>query len=260
MGLFTLLACSEDSYQEADKMNGTTENSSANNIKPMTSSPGYNSPYKPFAMLPLNYGTRTVYRNTSPLQLRLYPYAGMLHQQSHFAYMYPNFPNYATFPGLPFDVAGGMTIISSTCDGVFPVVNFNTCTTSSLAHDFGSPGLNGVLLHYAKIQFYKYEILDTSGSLITSGYIKQKFMNDTDTDAVIGASGEWQTLGDVDNLPPGTVAMYNTKQDEICITRNSTSVTPLLSTIGGIVDPATGTAYKLTFDTDSNEVKVTLGL
>lgn len=49
MGLFTLVACSEDSYQEADKMNesGAVENGSGGNIKPLTVDPAipYESPF-----------------------------------------------------------------------------------------------------------------------------------------------------------------------------------------------------------------------
>jgi len=46
LGLFTLVACSEDAYQEADKRSetGTVENDSGS-MMPMTVSSGYRSPF-----------------------------------------------------------------------------------------------------------------------------------------------------------------------------------------------------------------------
>ena len=47
MGLFTLFACSEDAYREADQLTetGTVENNSGGGIMPPTTSPGYNCIY-----------------------------------------------------------------------------------------------------------------------------------------------------------------------------------------------------------------------
>jgi len=47
MGLFTLFACSEDAYREADKMTEkeTVENNSGGGMMPLTTSPGYNCIY-----------------------------------------------------------------------------------------------------------------------------------------------------------------------------------------------------------------------
>ena len=47
MGLFTLVACSEDVYREADQMTETetVEHNSGGGIMPLTTSPGYNCIY-----------------------------------------------------------------------------------------------------------------------------------------------------------------------------------------------------------------------
>src|SRR5690606_36320366 len=104
MGLFTLFACSEDAYREADQLTetGTIENTAGGDVTPMTVSGGYNSPFQPYGSS-LNKGIVTTFRNTTPLFLELVPYGEDMHVQTFLLAnneTYPPSPPYKT-PFLP---------------------------------------------------------------------------------------------------------------------------------------------------------------
>lgn len=264
MGLFTLIACSEDSYQEADKMSekrtGTVENTGAqNSVK--TVSPGYRSPYQPYTTGG-NIGMRTLYVNNTPLQLVLTVYAAELHTQT---FLFNNGTTYppalplpfqlTTYPSAVFPVNPGVNI-NQDCGGFMSTLIPNPpgCQQGNIVYDFGNVLLNWDLLHYGKIHFFKYEVFDASGSFVTSGYLKQKFYTDGLDSATITSisGGQWQYLTDVSGLPPmyDAVAMYHISQDEICIAQGAGATAVLESSVV-ITDPATGTNHTLEFTTDT---------
>lgn len=266
MGLFTLVACSEDSYQEADKMNGTAENSSDSMIKPMTVSSGYDSPFQP-AGSSLNKGILTVFKNYTPLNIELEPFGEDMHVQTFLGAVGGTYPPmgiaHSFFPvsGGNFQVLSG-TFETNSDPGAPLAVNAPpySNSTGTIIYDFGSFSTNFRMLHYGKVYYFRYKVFDKNGNIIDTGYIKHKFYNDTDDWQTINAmsSGEWDVVADVPGLAPmyDAVVMYNTTWDEMCLTnRDGYTTAPLPSKVS-IPDPATGTVHTLEFTSDTSGIYV----
>lgn len=196
MGLFTLIACSEETYQEADKMNetknGAVENTGPqNSVKTIDTGIGYNSPFANPGMVPeyklLNLTTNLTLRfrayvgfgfydgNTinpnyfgNALNSGLYPnlYAGSKKYgnlvQSNFITLTAGNTRYAKYGSVP------VLVNPAPCCGV----NFNLTFPASV-----SASEINLLDGRGKIHFIYYEILNaTTGALVRSGNLYQKFV------------------------------------------------------------------------------------
>lgn len=258
LGLFTLVACSEDAY-EADKLTetGSVENNSGGTMMPMTVSTGYDSPFQPYGS-PSNKGFTTTFTNNTPLNLSLQPYGEDMHMQT-FLSVNLIYPPYNTgilaelkpMPGASFNVMAG-TVETNSDIGAPLAVNAPPYTNSggTIIYDFGSWSPNWRMYHYGKIYYFRYKIFDNTGNVLADGYIKHKFYNDTDDSNNI--TDEWQLVGEVLSLAPmyDVVVMYNRDWDEMCLTNREDYSTngydPLPSSVD-VVDPVTGAMHTLEF-------------
>lgn len=256
MALSSLVACSEDSYQESDKINQVEniDNSSDGNIKPMTSGLYYNSPFNPHGT-GLNNGILTRFINNTPLEVELEAFAAEIDYTTVIPGGYTLYPS--TFIIMkPFssefnqDFGAPMSIIVPP----YSVPQGNT----AMMYDFGSHTINYRFYHYGKVQYFRY-IIKSEGGIIDEGYIKQRFFDDTNnSDEVNALDNNWVYLEDINSLPMYELAaMYHITSNEICLTnRINYTTNPFESSIT-VTDPITSTAYTMEFYTDSSGVYLT---
>ncbi len=263
LGGFTLVACSDDAVQEADKM---SETGSGINTVPMTVSSGYDSPFQP-AGSSLNKGIVTVFKNNTPLNLELEPFGEDMHVQTFLGAVGGTYPPMGGIVYNFFPVSGGnFQVLSGTSEtnrdpGAPLAVNALPYSNSvgSIIYDFGSFTTNFRMLHYGKVYYFRYKVFDNSGNVIDFGYIKHKFYNDTDDWQTINAiSPDWDVVADVPGLAPmyDVVVMYNTTWDEMCLTNRDGYITPAMPSQVDVVDPSTGAVHKLEFTSDINGIYV----
>lgn len=259
LGLFTLVACSEDTYFETDKSteSGAVENSSGG-IAPPTTSSGYNSPFD----LPnvKSSGVKTTFKNNTPLVLELTPYGQDIHRQL-FLSAHNIYPPYATgiitdlnpIPGASFNVMPGT--VETNMDFNAPLAVHAPPYTSSggsIIYDFGSWTPNFRMYHHGKIYYFEYKIFDQMGNVLANGYIKHNFYNDNETWQDIISDPDWELVGEVASLLPmhDVAVMYNTVWDEMCLTNKvgyaAAGYAPLPSSVD-VVDPVTGVMHTLEF-------------
>lgn len=262
MGLFTLVACSEDAYQEVDNRTetGTVENNSGGTMMPMTVSSGYNSPFQRYGSP--KYGVMTTFTNNTPLLLELTPYGQDVAAQTFLwangsSHPNPTFhPDFIPFEGQSFFIMPGATETNYDTEApvaasVAPYGN----SLGSIIYDFGSWSPNFRMYHYGKIYYFKYKVTDNFGNIIKEGYIKHKFYDDMfDSGTINGLDSEWELAG---SIPPhvlpmhDVVVMFHKTEDEMCLTNRDNYSTngfaPLLSSVD-VVDPATGITHVLEFD------------
>ena len=271
MGLFTLVACSEDAYQEVDERveSGSLENNSGGTMMPMTVSSGYDSPFEPYGSSN-NENIATIFRNNTPLNVSLQPFGEDMHVQTFLNVNTITYPpssigalaNLKPIAGASFNVMAG-TVETNLDDGAPMAVNAPPYTNSlgSIIYDFGSWTPNWRMYHYGKIYYFKYKIFDSMGNVLADGYIKHKFYNDIDDVNSFPASSEWKWVGAVPSLGPmyDVAVMYNQDWDEMCLTNNdnysANGFDPLPSSVD-VVDPSTGTTHTLSFTSDVNGVYV----
>jgi len=268
LGLFMLVACNEDTYQEIDeKLESESLNNNSGDTKmPMTVSSGYDSPFQPYSSS-LNMNIRTIFRNNTPLNVSLEPFGEDMHVQTFLnangfsPFLSPTTPiaDLKPIPSTSFNVMAG-TVETNRDSGAPLAVNAPpyTNSTGSIIYDFGSWTPNWRMYHYGKIYYFRYKIFDNMGNVLKDGYIKHKFYNDTDDASVFSASSGWQLVGQVPSLAPmyDVVVMYNQDWDEMCLTnRDGYSTDPLPSSVD-VVDPNTGTTHILEFTSDQFGVYV----
>src|SRR5690606_37532909 len=159
MGLFTLVACGDDAYQEADRLTetGTVESNSDGTMMPMTVSAGYDSPCQPYGSS-FNKDIVTTFRNNTPLLLELEPYGEDMHAQT---FLLANLKIYPpTDPDTPFNAIAStnFTVMAGTVEtnrdpGAPLAVNAlpYSNSTGTIIYDFGSFTTNYRMLHYGKI-------------------------------------------------------------------------------------------------------------
>ncbi|RRA93299.1 hypothetical protein [Paenimyroides viscosum] len=264
MGLFTLVACSEDAYQEVDERveSGSLENNSGGTMMPMTISTGYDSPFQPYGSSD-NENITTTFRNNTPLLLELTPFGEEMHAQTFLIannvyFLPPPRTDYTLnpIPSTSFNVMAG-TVETNLDDGAPMAVNAPPYTNSlgSIIYDFGSWTPNWRFYHYGKIYYFKYKIFDNLGNVLKDGVIKHKFYDDADEASTFPASSKWKLVGEVPSLKPmyDVVVMYNEDWDEMCLTNkdgySANGFDPLPSSVD-VVDPNTGTTHVLEFTTD----------
>jgi len=259
IGLFTLVACSEDAYQEVNERveSGSLENNSGGTMMPMTSSTGYNSPFNPYGTT--SNGVATTFTNNTPLLLELTPYGQDITVQAFFnnlsiTYPYEDNTPFFAFEGQSFFIEPFAT--ESNQDADAPVaVNAAPFGTSlgTIIYDFGSWSPNWRMYHYGKVYYFKYKIY-SMGVPFEEGYIRHQFYGETDnSDDVNLADPNWVKVANADGLIPyhDAVVMYHRIQDEMCLT-NKVGYTPppLLSKIT-VIDPATAMPHTLEFTSDA---------
>ncbi len=265
LGLFTLVACSEDAYQEADRRTeaGVVDNNADGGIKPLTFTQGYQSPFLPSVA---NGGVVTTFTNNTPLFLELQPFGEDMHVElflSANGYTYPppssGLPDFNAIPGGNFVVLPA-TVETNSDSGAPLAVNAPpyTNSTGSIIYDFGSWAPNWRMYHHGKIYYFKYKVFDQSGTVLGQGYLKHKFYDDSFTYQDISSDdANWQKLTNVTGLPGyDPVVMYHTGFKEMCITNNRNYTTPPLPSSVPITDPATSITYTLSFTVNSNGINV----
>ena|SRR5690554_3478166 len=268
MGLFTLVACSEDTYQEADQMTETVEHNSGGGIMPPTMSMGYDSPFQSFGSGSFN--VLTTFRNTTPLFLELEPYGEDMHVQTFLSANSATYPppppaiglpfSFSPIPSTSFVIPPGAVHINQdpgaplSVNGVPPYSN----PQGAIVYDFGNWSTNWRMYHYGKIYYFKYIVSDNIGNVIDAGYIKHNFYNDTDDyNDITMVDPTWQYVTTVSGFPAtyDVVAMYHIIWDEMCLTNRNKSSTPLPSSVP-VTNPATGTVHTLEFTSNSSGMNV----
>lgn len=266
LGLFTLVACSEDAYQEADRRTeaGVVDNNADGGIKPLTFTQGYQSPFLPSVA---NGGVVTTFTNNTPLFLELQPFGEDMHVQLFLSANNETYPPngvstyFNPIPGNKFMINPGTFPADTNSDPGAPMaVNAPPYlnSTGSIIYDFGSWTPNWRMYHHGKIYYFKYNVLDANGLVIASGYLKHKFFNDSDTfEDISNTEADWQYVTQVSGLPGyDPVVMYSRNWDEMCITNNRNYTTPPLPSSVDIVDPATSITHTLSFTVNSNGINV----
>lgn len=267
MGLFTLVACGEDTYQEVDERleSGSLENNSGGTMMPMTASSGYNSPFNPNGTT--SNGVTTTFTNNTPLLLELTPYGQDIHVQT---FLSANGkpccppPDYDTpffaFEGTSFLIKPGT--VETNEDGGAPLaVNAPPFTSSAgtIIYDFGSWSPNWRMYHYGKIYYFKYKVYNTMGIPFEEGYIRHQFYGETDhSDDINFNDPDWIKVANADGLIPwhDAVVMYHRNQDEMCITNKPGYTTPPLLSNITITDPVTGIPHVLEFTSNASGIYV----
>ena len=233
MGLFTLIACSEDSYQAADKMNETVnvDNSSGgmqtNSIDPAIP---YESPYDVnICCSPVNYE----FINNTDLDLQFSPYVGLARYDGaddlkHYWSLNPtDYPNlivnengeyFKLAECRPFDLQAGdnfSPIYHSQCptfNGFFSLVN---STPTSIEEAF--------LNEYGKIYSINATITDPNNFNMvvrSNEYLRFPFLPSGVVDPAAMGSGDWLKVPST-NPPFSNDLWYNTKTFEMCVGNNS---------------------------------------
>lgn len=265
MGLFTLVACSEDAYQEVDERveSGSLENNSGGAMMPMTVSTGYNSPFNPYGTT--SNGVITTFTNNTPLLLELTPYGQDITVKSFLNNLSQTYPPrndampFFAFEGASFFIEPFAT--ESNQDADAPVaVNAAPFGTSlgTIIYDFGSWSPNWRMYHYGKVYYFKYKIY-SMGLPFEEGYIRHQFYGEIDdSDDVKLADPNWVKVANADGLKPfhDAVVMYHRTQDEMCITNDPNSTTPPLLSKITVIDPATAMPHTLEFTSDINGIYV----
>lgn len=255
MGLFTLVACSEDAYQEADKMNesGTVENGSGGNIIPMTVGPYYNSPFEPYGT-GISLGTKTTFTNNTPLLVELKALAA--------EHDYNNEPTsgYQLFESSEILMKPFSNEINQDMNApmAINIPAANPVGNPAMSYDFGNYSQNWRFHHYGKVHCFKYIIRSEKG-ILAEGYIKQRFFDDTfNYKHIETLADEWVYFKHC-NIPGfDLVFMKNTISNEVCLTNDFNYTNPYMSSYITVTDPSTGTVHKLDFYTDALGVYVTL--
>lgn len=190
MGLFTLIACSDESYQEADKMNesGTVENTgSQNSIKTVDPTNSYESPFDiSIAGSPLHY---TMHNNTN-FELSVTPYVGLAYfdgrddgtyYSTSITTGYPNLYNnnieYLNLIECPPIVIAPMTSLDES-----PLYHCPTVNPNAVFFDVVGAGATlaeaTLLESYGKAYYYNVDVIDRSTSItVFSGLVRLKFDN-----------------------------------------------------------------------------------
>mgnify|MGYP003576038288 CR=1 FL=1 len=233
MGLFTLVACGEDVYQDANKINesGTVENSSGgmqtNSIDPAIP---YESPYDiNICCSPVNYE----FINNTDLDLEFSPYVGLARYDGADDLKHYWSLNRIDYPNLianesgeyfklaechPFSLPAFTTfnpIYQSQCptfNGFFSLVN---STPTSIEEAF--------LNEYGKVYSINATIRDPNNfNMVVRGneHLKFAFLPVGVVDPVAMGSGDWLQVPSTN--PPFTDDLwYNVQTREICIGNDS---------------------------------------
>lgn len=206
IGLFTLVACSEDIYKDADKMNetGAVDNGSGgmqtNSIDPAI-------PYEsPFDASPCCSSVKYLLINNTDLELKVSPYAGLArfdkvqdnyhmtwgHQLNNFDY--PNLLlggmlEYINFVKCKEITINPFTTLNSGNAGQLPIygANFFEIENPTMHHEMA------ILHEYGKLYSFDFEINDT-GFTLDSGSLRFPFLPATITDPRT-VSGQWEQMG-----------------------------------------------------------------
>lgn len=229
MGLFTLVACSDESYQDADKLNevNAVENSgSQNSIKTVDPTIPYQSPFN------LNVGGNPieyVIINNTDLNFSYQALVGLARydgaeDDKHFSWSLLPASDYRTIFG--YEVFEYLNIIptrdkiilsnSSETSGVGPQLPIVTTGFFSFDPGLGVTPVEESLLHeYGKVYAFHVGIFDPVTNTISPGYtIKVPFLPQGITNPN-QVSSEWKLLPSSPNNMDVDF-WYNVKTREIC--------------------------------------------
>lgn len=245
IGLFTLVACSEDVYQEADKMNetGVVDNNGSGGMQINSIDPAipYESPYDNLqtccSLITFDF------TNNTDLDLEFSPFVGFArfdgaYDNMHFgyggsssAYLLNNF----NYPNLIASAENGEYFQLAKCK-IFTLPKFSTFNQSTgqfpvfsyfpLANPSTSQELS-IIYEYGKMYSIEATIKDPANgnSIVRNNQIlKFPFLPAGITDPVMLGSGDWIRLPSPSLLSPKTDDLwYNRHTLEICIGNDSAS-------------------------------------
>lgn len=231
MGLFTLVACSEDSYQEADKMNeNTTVENSSGGIQTNSVDPAipYESPFEGF------YGYENIPHtidNQLGEEIEIVAHWGLayydgLDDGTHFI---QDLLNSQT----PYLYLSNLTEYLNTVNSQKIIYPPNSTTVAQQANrcpiywdsppalpleDIFDPEETEIIAQYGKMYFVDLNI----PSIGYSTRIKVKYGDDTmDFAALSSISSDWDLIGGNITGIPGDL-VYNLDTKEICLANNAT--------------------------------------
>lgn len=277
MALFTLVACSEDSYQEADKMierdgvnQSTDDPQNSTNSVTITPTMNYQSPYD-YGTFP-NYNIRFEFNNQTPFVITLTPYLGPIAEQVHSAYLmnpssFPNFlmysPDVNALPSMkPFNLNPFSYSNVIPCGMATPVIPTPGCGSLPFLFDYGHPSFPTIsssevtpLAEASKVYYYYFEVSSERG-VIHSGYLKQKIGDDSWDWITLESNslGDWVKFGDYPALygTYGTVVMRNVNTGELALSQERGY--PVFPSFDTFTDPITSTSYTIEFRTELNKI------
>jgi len=277
MGLFTLIACNEDSYQEADKMsetrNGSVENTEPqNSVKSFDSSlafPPYSVPgfmgtsnYQSPFQEPRTTGISYFFNNSTNLKIELTPYVGWPTASSYLDGMYANPALHASlFPsGQKYDNVMALDQFSlnpfssvqyGPSSGTMPI---GGCVQiGGVGFDYTTAPSATLYCEYGKIHLFKYRVIDDDrNEIVNEGLLKQRVGNDG---FVSSLSSNWVKLTNLAAFPQLAVVLHTPPgQRELCVVNNNgTTIVP-----SDLSFTYSGQNYHLSFVTDLTNGYITL--
>ena len=274
MGLFTLIACSEDSYQAADNMNesGTVENGSGgmqtNSIDPAIP---YESPFD-FTGSGCCSVVRYLLINNTDLELKVSPFAGLarfdgVQDDYHMGWgnqlifgtypnlLYANFYEYINFVKCKEITVLPFTTLDSGPGGQLPIYGtggFFEIANTTTHHEMA------ILYEYGKLYSFDFEVNDTAFTL-DSGSLRFPFLPAAISDPRT-VSDQWQPMGITTGLECYDL-WYNVHTLEINI-GNSGGYCPIdpqihkMASEKIIIHPDTGKRYVLQAYTTPTDVVI----
>lgn len=265
MGLFTLIACSDEAIQDLDKQ---SENP---NIPMSVYASDSNISYaSPWSISNTSPGLSYIFENQTQLFIRITPYIGWAYEFYWVNDFFINDPG--RFPNLfsgttpygesieidPIVIVPNNTDVYGPSTGSLP---FEGAVTGplTLLHNPNTidPNEIGTMSEIGKIYYIKYEVFLTDEDLYYnkpshSGMIKQK-VGDDHADYLDPSFSSWVPLNSLNGFP-NIMLMYHNIEKEICLF-GVPGIPPMLSeetfNIGGV-------NYTLSFTTDIQNGYITL--
>jgi len=288
MGLFALVACSEDVYQEADKMSETgavVENGSGgiqafgsssaiSYQSPYDQNPNYQIPFHFVIQAPVDRLEITPYLGPkeSGVQESMVLAAGMNGPCLTFPNCYPHLLEYLPYVSsfgtlFPLSLAQGYTIIQDcnagnpvfpnpACTGVPQLFNYdynNTYNNSIPANEFT------VLAEETKIYYIHYRFI--LFGKVHEGYLRHQLGNDSMRLSDYVNTGEWEEyspfpqLNNMGNYGAVVVKNISDGSNELALAQKD-DATDILNSEITVTDPATNISYTLRFRNEANRIVI----
>lgn len=283
MGLFTLVACSEDAYQEADKMKdtGIVDNSGAqNSIRTVDGAIPYESPYD----LAGNDRIEYIFQNDTDLELSFHSFIELcfydgVNDNIHFGHNlssggYPLFTlssiwnEYRTMLTANIITIAPHTRETITMSGgkILPVDPSGPITASGQYFELGSSATGPLtnpemdfLGEFAKFVGMEGNIRDlTTGNVVGGTAIRFPLAPTAASLPVVSPGSLWQDVPYLASHPSPNQKIYNTQSGEICMTTAGASTSSLANRPASYTFTYNGNSYTWSAYTTQNEVVVLL--
>lgn len=291
MGLFTLVACSEDAYQNADKgiQTGNVDNGYGSNNTTFGTAPTtvYESPYTnnnnyyiPFhfdIQAPVDRITITPFLGPKTAMIHnsiINNQFGCINAPISFPNCYPNLTQYSPSVNafgtiFPLNFSQGYTIIQD-CNSSIPVYPNPACSATVpqlFDYDYINTHNNSIptpeftmLAEQCKIYYihYKFSLFGQTHE----GYLRHQVGNDNMRLTDYLNTGEWEEFSDFPQLNNmgsyGAVVLKNISGEgfeELVLAQKDDAIDILNSEIT-VTDPATSQSYTLRFRNEANRIVI----